>query len=270
MDKRKENEDEMRARDWLRQQGYRDIRHPCSDPPDFVVDGGCAVEVTRLNQRIVVEDDERSKGEEEARQPLTDQIEKVINQLGPPGKQGCSWVIDCEYDFAKPLPTPKSVVRQISEALAPLLGPYDETVISNMRSKHFDYSKHVGELSLSSFPHLCLECGICLTLLEFSHKPAKFFLQNVSDGHGIAVAAEMRASVQNRICEKSGKVRSSGRLDEYNRWWLILVDYLCHVPMQELSQHELSSIKDQQFDFWSRVIVVTSLTPVWHYDLLSR
>ena len=49
-----ENEDELRAENWLRQQGYRDIRRPCSDPPDIVIDGDCAVEVTRLNQRITV------------------------------------------------------------------------------------------------------------------------------------------------------------------------------------------------------------------------
>lgn len=54
MDKRQENEDETRARDWLKQQGVVRVRRPSSDPPDFVIDGDCAVEVTRLNQRIVV------------------------------------------------------------------------------------------------------------------------------------------------------------------------------------------------------------------------
>ena len=54
MDKGKDNEDELCAEDWLRQQGYKDIRRPRNDPPDFVVDGVYAVEVTRLNQRIVV------------------------------------------------------------------------------------------------------------------------------------------------------------------------------------------------------------------------
>lgn len=104
---RKENEDELCAQDWLRQQGYSDIRRPCDDPPDFVVDG-CAVEVTRLNQRIVVGNDKQSIGEEEARKPLEDRIRKILDQLGPPGNDGCSWVVDCEYDFSKPLPTPRS------------------------------------------------------------------------------------------------------------------------------------------------------------------
>ena len=49
MTKRKENDDELRAQNWLRQQGYKDIRRPHSDPPDFVVDSKYAVEVTRLH-----------------------------------------------------------------------------------------------------------------------------------------------------------------------------------------------------------------------------
>lgn len=269
MAKRKDNEDELWAQDWLRQQGYRDIRRPCSDPPDFVVDGNYAVEVTRLNQRIVVGDEENSRGEEEARKPLTDRIAEAIGQLGPPGNEGCSWEIDCEYDFAEPLPTPKSVTRQVAEGLAPLLQPYDETVISAMHSRHFDYDKHAGEISLVSFPHLCLDCGICLELAEFSHEPARFILQNVSDGHGIGVAAELKASIRNRICDKSRRVRNRGRIGEYDRWWLVLVDHVCHAPIQVLSQHELSYIQDHQFDFWSRIVIVSSRNLHWWYELHS-
>ena len=269
MAKRKDNEDELWAQDWLRQQGYRDIRRPCSDPPDFVVDGKYAVEVTRLNQRIVVGDEEYSRGEEEARKPLTDCIAKVIGQLGPPGNEGRSWVIDCEYDFAEPLPTPKSVTRQVSEALAPLLKPYDDTVISGMHSRYLDYGKHAGEISYLSFPHLCLDCGICLELVEFSHEPARFMLQNVSDGRGMGVAEELKTSIRNRICDKSKRVRDQERIGEFDCWWLILVDHVCHAPIQILSQHELSYVRDHQFDFWSRIVIVSSRNLSWCYELHS-
>ena len=56
-------------RKWLEKQGDREIRRLRSDPPDFVVDGRFAVEVTRLSQRIVIGDDSISRSEEEARQP---------------------------------------------------------------------------------------------------------------------------------------------------------------------------------------------------------
>ena len=141
-----ENEDELRAKNWLRQQGYRDIRRPCSDPPDFVIDGNCAVEVTRLNQRRIVGDDKHTKGEEEERIPLTDQLKTILRNLGRPGNDGISWVIDCEYDFSEPRPKPKIVTDQISEALAPLLRPYDDSVICSMHSRHLDKSKHAGEI----------------------------------------------------------------------------------------------------------------------------
>ena len=132
MMKREENEDERFAKAWLIRQGYRDIRRPCSDPPDFVIDSDYAVEVTRLNQRIPVGDDEHSRGEEEARKPLRDHLEEILGELGPPGNEGRSWGIDCEYDFTDPLPSRKIVTAQISEALAPLLKPYDDSVIESV------------------------------------------------------------------------------------------------------------------------------------------
>ena len=270
MAKRKENEDELCAQDWLRQQGHRDIRRPRDDPPDFVVDGVYAVEVTRLNQRIIVGNNKQSKGEEEARKPLEDCIRKIIDRLGPPGNGGCSWIIECEYDFSDPLPTTKIVTRQISEALAPLLKPYDESVISGMCSKYFNYDKHAGEISCLWFLHLCLDCGICLELTEVIHEPTKFILQNVSDGHGIGLSTELKTSIQNRIQDKTTKIREHGKVGKYSNWWLILVDHVCHVPVTILSESELSFVRGQRFDFWSRVVIVSSRNPSWHYELLSR
>ena len=269
MTKRQENDDELCAQNWLRQQGYRDIRRPRSDPPDFLVDGDCAVEVTRLNQRIVVGNEPRSKGQEQAREPLTDHIEKVLGELGSPGNAGRSWVIDCEYDFTEPLPNRKIVTAQISEALAPLLKPYDDNVISSIHSRHLDYGKHAGEISHWGFPHLCLECGICLEFAEFSYDPATFFLQNVSDGEGIGIAEELKKGIRNRIHDKSERIRNQNRVGVYKTWWLVLVDHVCHVPIQILSEHELSYVRDQDFDFWSRIVVVSSRDPVWHFDLRS-
>lgn len=265
----RENDDETLARNWLRRQGYKDIRRPCSDPPDFVVDGAYAVEVTRLNQRIAVGKGKRSKGEEEARKPLTDHIEKVVGCLGSPGNEGRSWVVDCEYDFSMALPKRRVVTAEISVALAPLLKPYDNTVVFSMHSRHVDYEKHAGEISGLGFPHLCLACGLCLDLAEFSYDPASFIVQNVSDGEGIEVAEELRRGIRNRLRDKSEAILNRNRVGEYGTWWLVLVDHVCLLPMQMLSESELSSIRDQEFVFWDRVVVVSSRNPDWHYDLLS-
>ena len=270
MTKQKENQDELRAQSWLSQQGYNDIQRPFSDPPDFVVDGKYAVEVTRLGQRIMVDDDEGSKDEKQVQEPLARLIKKVLSELGPPGNKGRSWVIDCEYDVTKPLPKPKIVTTQIFKALKPLLKPYDDSVIASMRTKHWDYRKHVRGTSDLRIVYLSLECGIHLELSELVHNPARFFPNDVSDGEGAWIAGELKKSIRNRIHDKSEKIRKQNRVEEYMNWWLVLVDHICHVPMQSLAKHELAFSGEQDFDFWSRVVIVSSENPSWHYDLLPR
>ena len=261
------NDDELLAQHWLRAQGYEDIQRPCSDPPDFIADGKFAVEVTRLNKRILVGADQHSKGEEQIWKPLRDQIKRTIEQLGSPGNEGRSWIINCEYDPSIPLPDRKTVSDQISDALSPLLKPYDDNVVTDMHSRHLDFDKHADEIPCMGVPHLCLKCGICLELSEFSHEPARFLLQDVSDREGTGVAQELGKSIRNRICTKSDTIRSQNRIKTYGSWWLILVDHVCMVPMQYLSEDELSFVRDQDFDFWDRVVVVSNHMGGWHYDL---
>ncbi len=269
MTKRKENEDECRALEWLRQQGYSDIRRPCNDPPDFVVDGVYAVEATRLSQKIVVGDNREIKSEEESRIPLTRCIKKAISQLGPPANDGSSWVIAFEYDASEPLPATEDITNQILEALAPLLQPYNMKVISDMHSRHFNYKRH-AVVSHLGFPHLCLDCGICIYLTRSAYEPAKFIMPSVSDGEGLILGEALNASIENRILDKTTKVRKQGKVGEYKSWWLVLVDHICHIPMTLLSEGDLSFVQDLHFDFWSRVVVVSSHRNLdWHYELLS-
>ena len=270
MTKRKENPDEIRAQNWLRQQGYKDIRRPHSDPPDFVVDDKYAVEVTRLGQRIRVGDDRHSKDEKEIREPLRNRIESILRELGPPGNRGKSWEIYCEYDFTQGFPEPKIVTSQISEALKPLLKPYDDNVISSMRLKHGDYISHAGEISDLRNLSLSLKCGIHLELIELCDDSPEFHLRDISDDEGMFIAGELKESIRNRIRDKSEKIHNQNRVGEYRNWWLVLVDHVYHLSMKNLSDHELSSIRKQDFDFWSRVVIISSENQDWDYDLISQ
>ena len=265
-----ENPDERLAREWLAREGYDDVERLTDDPPDFVVNGDCGVEVTRLSQRIVVGAAMCSKAEEQARKPLTDQIAKVIEQLGPPGNEGRSWAIDCEYDFSTPLPDRRTVAVQVSEALAPLLKPHDIRVVADMHSEHLDFGNHAGETSYLRIPNLCLACGIRLELTEFAHQPASFLLNDVSSGEGIGLTAELANGIRNGIRAKSRKIRHRDRLRNYGTWWLVLVDHIGIRPMHVLSEHELSAVRNQDFDFWDRVVVVSSNNAKWHCDLRPR
>ena len=212
----------------------------------------------------------RSRAEEEARKPLKDHIAKVIELLGPPGNEGRSWAINCEYDFSGPLPDRWTVARQVSEALRPLLKPHDVRVVADMHSEHLDFDKHTGEICHLGFPHLCLPCGICLELTEVARDPPSFLPPKVSSGEGIRLGAELARGIRYGIRTKSKRIRDQDRLSDFGTWWLVLVDHLGFLPMQVLSEHELSAVRKQDFDFWDRVVVVDSQNAEWHYDLQSR
>ncbi len=262
------DESEVWAEEWLKRQGYDDIQwQQPDDPPDFVVGGHCAVEVMRLNRIITPGNGGPTKSEYGARKPLRDYINETLAKLAPPGNAGKSWNIDCEYDLTKPWPKKQMVHSQISKALKPLMAPYNYSVLSSMFARHFDHDKHaVDEIS---FPHLCLECGICLALTEFSYSPEGFFLANVSDGKGGQVAYELKEGVEHSLRVKSKKIRDQNKKNKYSSWWLILIDNVCLAPLQILSEDELSLIRDQNLDFWSRVVVVSSKNLNWYYNLLG-
>ena len=267
MTNRRSNQDEQWAEEWLKSLGYDDIRRLSCDPPDYDVDGRYAVEVTRLNQRIEVGKSRKQQGEENSRKSLRRYIKKVLNRLGSPGNEGRSWVVDCEYDFLKSLPKEKMLETQIREVLWPLTKPYDEAVIKEIHSKGIVYDKHADEISWLNFPHICLPCGICLELTEISHSPSTFILQNLSNGEGVGIAEELSKGIRHRIQDKSKKIQRQNIIDEYEEWWLVLVDHVCHLPIQVLSQDEQSFVRDQNFDFWSRVVIISSKNLDWHYEL---
>ena len=228
-----EKDEEILARKWLESQGYTDIKRPCSDPPDYVVNSEYAVEVRRLNQRIEI--DGRFKGEEQSRIALRDTIEKVLEEFGPPN-EGQVWIVDCEYDFSKPLPEKRITKREIGKALQPLSRPCGDDVIEQLRSEYMDYDKHAHELKYLNYPHLCLPCGICLELAAINPLEStelNFLLQNVSGREGILVAHKLIESIQHYVTEKSLKVRKSktNKIDDYKEWWLGLIDHICHVPI---------------------------------------
>ena len=267
----------MRVRAWLSQQGCRDICRNPNDPPDFVLHGGCAVEVTRLNERILVENEEQSKGEEEARTPLTETIESVVREIELSEVDSYSWDVTCEYSFRKALPKEKVVELEVGEALALLSIPFSKSIYQ----RHIDSMKHgIGSFCTVDGSHVhirfVLNCGIRLHILGFPYEPPRINLVQVSDGEGSFVEGEMLESVKHAVCEKSRKIsqkcsRGECRLDEYDCWWLILVDYFC---LPELTRYAQKKMEEQEFYFWNRVTVVNpGLWSInggpwtWAYDL---
>ena len=121
-----EKDDESLARKWLESQGYTDIKRPCSDPPDYVVNSKYAVEIRRLNRRIEIGG--QFEGEEQSRIALRGTIEKVLEEFGPPS-EGQVWIVDCEYDFSKLLPEKRITKGEIRKSA--------ETAFAAMRGRHY-------------------------------------------------------------------------------------------------------------------------------------
>ena len=256
----KENEDELLAKNWLIQQGYSDIHRPYDDPPDFIVDGKYAVEVTRLSRRIKGDNETGTIALEEKEIPLTNCIEKVINKLGPLGNSGVYWEIVCKYNSNMPLPDKKSVCDQIETALSPLLKPYDKQVISNLNSRYSNCHKHDKLIYRRRPLCLCLKCGICLLLTEeYSSKNMGFIIAEVSDDDGGWIAEELCCSIPDRIIEKSEKVCKHSNFRKYDIWWLILVSHVFPFSLHGLSEEELSFIQNINYVFWSQVVIVSVL-----------
>ena len=90
------NEDEEIARIWLEMNGYVDIQR-ADDPPDYVVEGRYGVEVRRLNRMVEV--DGRNEGEEVSLIPLSEIVEDVLEELGPPHPGEHSWYVDINYEI---------------------------------------------------------------------------------------------------------------------------------------------------------------------------
>ena len=258
------NNDERLAEEWLRRQKHIQIQRLCNDPPDFMVDGRYAVEVRRLN--LTNEVDGKTKGEENSRIPLCRTIKSTLAKIGPPANDQ-SLVVDCEYDFSKPLPEAKDTKKQIREALLTFTQPYDDEVISELRSKYIDYHKHAHELDSLCGLHLCLPCGICLELQDISAQPARFVLQNVSAREGLLVLPELQKNIKAEIKEKYQKIKD--RENNCDTWWLILIDHIGRVPISGLTQTELKELRKEIRTEapWSRVIIVSLWDPDSWYEL---
>ncbi len=282
-----ENIDESRAKNWLKQQGHIDIQRPRYDPPDFIVDGRYAVEVTRLTRRIENKSG-KSKAEENFLESLRGAIEQTLIEMKPCESAKTSWMVYCEYPFSfqqKPKRQQNKITNQVKEqirsALCPLTKPYDGTVIKQLARKHFNYDRHAHEFEILGDVHFCLECGLCLELRELRHLgnpldfatkysnslnetelsqlrdslrkfrygPPQFALLDVSDGQGIALAPELSKSITYCISNKSERVRNQNKIKVFDKWWLVLVDHIGVVPVQILGPDELKLVHNHNPDF---------------------
>lgn len=237
-----ENPDECLAKEWLKSQGYTDIRRPEADPPDYVVKvGDCchAAEVIRL-----------SLGKESKNKPLRKVVLKVLKEFNESGERK-RWYVNCEYNSSISLPPPEIVQRDLWDAL-------EELAQSNTQCEHVE---------------MPLPCGIRLRLSRGSPFLRQgFVLNDVSDGMGCYVLGELTQGIQSCIEKKTPKIecrKKSLSARDYDSWWLLLLDHIGHVPESGLGAQELEMLRQsvQVPDSWDRVVVVSRFSPCSGYEI---
>jgi len=165
--------------------------------PDFLADGGIAVEVRRLNQNEVTPSGLR--GIEEDAIPLHMGMRTFLTSFGAP-TSGPSWFVT--YTVKRPLPTLK--------ALRKILVPY------LTRFKNADGVGVEREMRVDG--------AISVRLHPASDPQTAFFVPGGGDDHdaGGFVLSEMIRNV--RLCIEEKTAKTSPFRSRYSEWWLVLVD----------------------------------------------
>ena len=293
------DEAEARAQCWLRNQRYEDIEPRCGGPheqgpPDFVVNGKIAVEVTWLNE-LTEFGSGGEKPERETERRIRDLIEEKLNS-GDLQKwsrsSGMNWDIYCDYDYSRGWSKVqrKAMKVFVREALKPLSQPYCGKTIAALFRRHFEDMNEglplkdafVVEADSQVCAHIWLNLGTKLELRGYgtlANRVPRALLVQVSSGEGSTVNAEMYKGIRHALKKKSERVRSKGNFHEYDSWWLVLVDHeLVFENPEGVQLQNRAGVPDHEFGFWDgakycdweRVVLVSGglwVGEPWHFDL---
>ncbi|MXP64097.1 hypothetical protein E0493_12155 [Roseomonas sp. M0104] len=205
-------------------------------PPDFLLDGHVAVEVTRLSQRYRQGDRDRSL--EETAIPLGDRMYRLLTSLGP--SSGQSWFVS--WHFSRPIPDWKN--------LRPTLGGILQNFMQDDQRRAFSL-RTIENFELDVFPA--------------SGKHADFFVPAGYDDSqsGGVVVAEIIRNLELRLLEKANKIAAFR--SRYPAWWLILPDYI-GTGLREDDQQTVREIFSVREPF-NRVILLDPTDPLRAFGL---
>ena len=248
-----ENDDERLAREWLAALSGdpESVYRPQCDPPDFVLNGSIAVEVSRL-----------SEGDETSLHSLGPVVEDVLSDLGPPGN-GLSLCVFWVYEPSRSFPEVKRTKEQVRHALM----PYTKA-----------YSMPAG------IEDLRLPCGLSLRLVHIqpTKDPARFVFGGFSGMTGRHVRNKLLSDLRRTVTKKS--INISNRRNHYDIWWLVLVDRVFSskdftfdgtnegkrlLIVMKTIIGELAGDEGRSWP-WSRIVVLEPSVPCRGYVLISE
>lgn len=257
-----ENPDEVLARGWLVSLSGApgSVRRSIYEPPDYLLNGEIAVEVTRI-----------SEGDETSLHSLCPVVEDVLKNLGPPG-HGRTLAVFWVYEPSRCLPSPKLMKKQIRNALMPYTEPCADP-------------EKLRDLSLAGIADIDLPCGLSLRLvhcLPTEEAPIFKFVLHFSGWTGEHIWERLLEGFKRAVRTKSGKVRGRGR--HRGPWWLVLVDHVFSTEsftfegtnegkrrLRDLKSltHELARTEGISCP-WSRIVVLAPQDPYNGHVLFDR
>lgn len=250
-----ENSDELRAKQWLEDQGYTDIcdlSKDRKDPPDFVVANRIGVEVRQLTW-MTDTTTRKNQGAEELEKPLERTIGKVLEDAGePPG--GYSVSVSCDL-LDTCLPKTKTTRKQVGKAVDDYVAILDKALQS-------------GGDPVSWWTHL--ECRLDVHFQPFSTSgPGEFILMPVEAATHLRgwVVKDSINNINRCIEEKTDKIKD--RIHLYPEWWLVLPAHKIFTPGSQ-EKDEWQTVCDSLVDTkpWSRIIVLDWIHQKMHVDVI--
>jgi hypothetical protein len=198
-------------------------------PPDFLADDRVAVEVRRLNQKF--DDGTNTRGLEEVRIPLWNNVKKLVESLGVP--QGNSYYVFLR--FSRPVGRWKTLKPVLARQLKALQAT-PPTKITKIVA---------GNVQLEIRP---------------APKPMKthFVLIGQSDEQsGGWIVEEINKNLQHCVQEKTEKIKAFKA--KYPEWWLVLPDLIGY-GLDAFDKEELR----KQLSFahtWDKIILLDPNNP---------
>ncbi|WP_088210561.1 hypothetical protein [Shewanella sp. Shew256] len=237
------NREEVLVANLLAKHGFDVIYEPDGNiPPDILLDGRIAVEVTRLNKLICINGQYRRIDDDAS--SIIGVLKKSINSSNdslPPRYRVSAHV-------RRPFGNARKLSRNVSNALANA----EKRLLSGSKEFVREYVPNTNGMSLF----------VRKSPLQHSEG---FLLTGVSDlDAAYHDASTILESVRYCISEKESKVKNY--LERYPEWWLVLSDTITYGGVSEYIEYIKENLSKSCF---SRIVIINSLSGDIQAEILS-
>lgn len=229
------DDSEQLADEYLRSCGFEDpVYEPDGRvPPDFLIEGGIAVEVRRLNQ--MHKSGIEMPGLEQIQRSFADKIPILLKGLGL-SPAGNSWFVF--LTFRRPLPPWRQLSKRLSEELQA-------------------FSQDAGR-RIGSGHTIRVEKNFSIHLQRASSAHGEFFVfGGYSDlDAGGWVISELERNMTICVSEKTNAIAPFRH--KYREWWLVLIDRIAYANIRGEDAVALRNRLHGLAD-WDRVVLVSPI-----------